>query len=108
MNVKELAEKIGLDEDEFLELLELFIETCISDLERLNEALVKNDPKETAEVAHSIKGASGNMGFGKIYELSKHIEMNARNNMLENVRESVELIHSELQKISGMFNREHP
>jgi len=105
MDLKGFAEKIGLDEDEFAELLELFIETCISDLEKLKAGVAENDARKVSEAAHSIKGSSGNMGFEEIYELAKHIEMNARKKILDNAMESAELINTEIQKISRAMNQ---
>lgn len=39
MNFRELAEDLGLEEDEFLELLELFIETSMFDLNKLRSTI---------------------------------------------------------------------
>ena len=41
MNFKQLAENLGLEEDECMELIELFIETGISDLENLTPPLMR-------------------------------------------------------------------
>ncbi len=43
MNFRELAEDLGLEEDEFLELLELFMETSMSDLNKLQSTIKKGN-----------------------------------------------------------------
>jgi HPt (histidine-containing phosphotransfer) domain-containing protein len=79
MDFKKLAEDIGLDEDDFLEIVDLFIETTPSDLSRLESATDEGHVQNVIETAHSIKGASGNLGFQDMYTMARDIEMNARN-----------------------------
>ena len=43
MNLKELSEKLELEESEFLELFDLFVKTCYSDLNILQSAIDKGD-----------------------------------------------------------------
>ena len=105
MDLKGLAADIGLDEEEMLELVELFFETSKSDLERLIKAMAQNDVKTIAETAHSIKGAAGNMRFQEIYELARQIEKNANENILDGVMANVASIDQELQKISTFIAR---
>lgn len=102
MKLKELAENIGLEEDEFFELMELFLETSFSDLSRLQSAIVAKDIPQVVEAAHSIKGAAGNMGFMELFEVVKGVEMKARDNGLEGVVESVEIIRNKLNVITDL------
>ena len=60
MNIKELAERIDLEEDEYLEMLELFIETAEPSLEKLKSGLDARDTQQVVEAAHSIKGSAAN------------------------------------------------
>ena len=103
MDMKSLAEKIGFEEDEYRELLELFLETSIEDVSKIQTGLDQQDPKQVAEAAHSIKGASGNMGLETIYELAKDIEMDARNKVLDGARERVSAINDEFEKLSSLM-----
>jgi histidine phosphotransfer protein HptB len=103
MDIKTLAEKIGFEEDEYLELLELFLETSVSDLNKIQTALDQQDPKKVSEAAHSIKGASGNMGLEAIYELSKRIEMDARDKVLDGTSERIAAINDEFEKLSKLL-----
>ena len=104
MDFKELAEKIGLEEDEFMELVELFISTSTSDLSKLQSAVNKGNVQEVVEAAHSIKGASGNMGFLEVYEAVKGLEMNARENNLEGAEDGIRIIKERLDLISGAMS----
>ena len=99
MNFTALAENVGLEEDEFIEMAELFVEISVSDLQRLQSAVDQENMKEVVEAAHSIKGASGNMGFMEIYEVTKGLEMNARENKLDGAAEAVGSIKEMLDRI---------
>ena len=104
MDLKELAESIGLDEDEFNELLNLFIETSRSDLTKLREGLQEGDHQKVSAAAHSIKGAAGNMGFTEIYETAKKVEADAREKVLHGAETGAAVISDELTKIAENLN----
>jgi HPt (histidine-containing phosphotransfer) domain-containing protein len=105
MDLKGLAADIGLEEEEILELVELFFETSTSDLDRLKKAVDQNDVKTVAETAHSIKGAAANMRLHEIYEPARQIEKDANEKILDGVMAHVALIDQELQKISTFLAR---
>lgn len=84
MDFKHLASKIGIDEEDFMELVELFITTTLSDLEKIKQGVLKNSPEDAAAASHSIKGAAGNMGFEAMFDLAKKMEFQAKAGSLEN------------------------
>ncbi len=84
MDFKHLASKIGIDEEDFMELVELFISTTLSDLDKIKQGVSNNCPEDAAAASHSIKGAAGNMGFDLIFELAKKMEFQAKAGSLEN------------------------
>ena len=97
MDIRDLAENLGLEEAEYLELFELFIETGMSDLEKLQSAISVGDSKEARSAAHSLKGAAGNMGLMEIYDLAKEIEEKAIDDQLQTISEA----SNELKKKLG-------
>jgi len=94
-----LAQKLELEEGEFLELVELFVEATTADLRGVLNAASKGDFQKVMELAHSIKGASINLGFTEISSLAKQIEMNARNNLLEGVPEAATILGNHLDSL---------
>jgi HPt (histidine-containing phosphotransfer) domain-containing protein len=94
-----LAQNLGLEEGEFRELVELFIEATTADLRNLLNAASQRDLPKVGELAHSIKGASINLGFTELSSLAKQIEMNARNNLLEGVPETVSILGNHLNSL---------
>jgi HPt (histidine-containing phosphotransfer) domain-containing protein len=74
MNIKENSSALGLSEEEYLYLLKIFADTGMSDLRKIQEAIVQGDREMAANAAHSLKGAAGSMGLADIYELSSDTE----------------------------------
>lgn len=103
MNLKELAENLGLEEKDYLELIELFVETGMSDLEAIQSAIDAGSAEQAANSAHSLKGASGNLGLMKIYEIAKEMESEARNGRLDGIVESAYVLKRKMEEIA-----EHP
>lgn len=99
MDRKGLAQKLGLEEDEYLELLELFMETTGSNLAKLQGGLAAGDSRQTAEAAHTIKGASASLGLLTIAEAAKGIEEKARRNSFEGAYEAVESIRGQCKQL---------
>lgn len=83
MDFKALGSRLGIDEEDFMELVELFITTTLDDIEKIRQGLTDNNPVDAAAAAHSIKGAAGNLGLDDIYSLSKKMEEQAKNGSLD-------------------------
>jgi HPt (histidine-containing phosphotransfer) domain-containing protein len=92
MELEKLAEKLGLDVEDIMELFELYLETAASDLADLKEALEAKNSQLVHAKAHSIKGASGNLSLDDMYNLAKEIDDRARENSLEGLEEMVQAL----------------
>ena len=101
MDMKGLADNLGLEEDEYLELLELFLETTESNLDKLRIGIDTGNVQEVVASSHSIKGSSANLGLGAISELAKGVEEKARQNGLEGAAEAVEFIQEQCDRIAN-------
>ncbi len=97
MNFKALGQKIGLEEDEYRELVELFMETGMADYDRLKVAFEAGDAQQVARSAHTIQGAAGNMGIMNVREVAKRIELAAGENQLGSVA-------GEVDGLKGLFD----
>jgi two-component system sensor histidine kinase TorS len=101
MNFRELANNLGFKEDDYdyMELIELFIETGRSDLDKLRSAMKEGNGEEAANVVHSLKGAAGSLGLVDLSEIAKEIEEKARNNRLEEIAGSAQALKGKLEEI---------
>jgi histidine phosphotransfer protein HptB len=102
MDFKALAENLGLEEDEYLELVELLVDTGMVDLSNMESAITAGDTDAAAKAAHSIKGASGNLGIMDIYELAKTIEAGLRNNNVASVEDQLKEIKEKLETLATL------
>ncbi len=84
MDFKDLASRLGFDEDDFKELVELFITTTLSDIDKIKNSVQQGNSQDAAAASHSIKGASGNLGFDEIFTLAKDMEMQAKQGNIDN------------------------
>ncbi len=102
LNFKIMSKNLGLEEDEYLELVELFIETSKSDLKNLQSAINNKDMEMIAGIAHSLKGAAMNLGLEEFLGLAKMIEKTARDGELEETAKTAEIFQEKLDN-SGDF-----
>ena len=100
MNFKELAENLGLEEDEYLELIDLFVEVGKTDLDKLQSGIDDGNAEDVAKAAHSLKGASGNLGLMEFSEIAKEIEEKGRNNQLGGTAEATQELKEQLKAIA--------
>lgn len=100
MDFKELGENLGLEEDEYLELVELLVDTGQVDLQRLKTAVEQGDAEEAGNAAHSLKGASGNLGIRDIFEVARQCEEAARNHQMDELPPLIKKIEDLLEILS--------
>ena len=101
MNSKKISEKLGLEEDEYLELVELFIETSKSDLKNLQSAINNNNMEMISGIAQSLKGAAMNLELDDFLELAKSIEKTTRDGKLEETAKTAEIFQAKLDNSCG-------
>ncbi|GAB6095806.1 hypothetical protein JCM14469_20590 [Desulfatiferula olefinivorans] len=103
MNLKALGESLGLDEDEFIEIVELFLETAEEDVHKLEGALASGNCEAAADAAHSLKGAAGNLGFMEISTLSAGLENQARNHHMDDLPSAIPTLGALLADIRSLL-----
>ena len=100
MNFSELAKNLELEEDEYLELIQLLIETSRADLAGIETAAREQQSNEAASALHSIKGAAGNLGLSEIYDLAKKGEQMARNNAMDQLPGIIQELKANLTSLA--------
>lgn len=97
MNFKELGENLGLEEDEYRELIELFVESGSADYQKLQAAVSANDIDQIVRSAHTIKGAAGNLGLMDVHEVAKKVEAAANEGRSSDLSDA-------MQTLGGQFD----
>ena len=104
MNFKELGENLGLEEDEYRELVELFVNTGTADYEKIQSGLASSDADQVMRSAHTIKGAAGNLGLIDVSDVAKIIEENAIGNHLDGLDQVVRQLKTHFEAIDAFVN----
>ncbi|NOX34492.1 MAG: Hpt domain-containing protein [Deltaproteobacteria bacterium] len=102
MDFRDLASRLGIDEEDFTELIELFVTTTLSDIDKIKKGVANNNPADAAAASHSIKGAAGNLGFDDIFNLAKDMEMQARKGSLDNFENFISDLEKQLDAINNL------
>ncbi len=83
MNFEDLASRLGIDKEDFIELVELFITTTRSDMDKIRLAMDGNNPSDASAAAHSIKGAAANLGYEGMADIATTMESLGKDGSLE-------------------------
>jgi CheY-like chemotaxis protein len=81
IDVNDGLERLGGMKKLYLNILLKFYETNLNSIEELKSAIRENDKERAVRIAHSIKGASGNIGAKKLYEEASKIEIILKENI---------------------------
>ena len=94
--LEDLATKLDLPLELYQELFSEYLNGLESDLEELKQAILKNDQKTIANIAHKLKGTSGNLGLDELFNLFKELETTNGdyNNLLKSINEVLKRLKS--------------
>jgi HPt (histidine-containing phosphotransfer) domain-containing protein len=102
MDLRVLADEIGLSLDEYLEVVDIFIESSGEQLAKLRSAFGKNDAREVFAQSHSIKGAAVNLGLKEIAEIAEKIESSSRKGELPPIAGEIGMIEKSIADLAGI------
>jgi CheY-like chemotaxis protein/HPt (histidine-containing phosphotransfer) domain-containing protein len=82
-----------------MKFVNLFLETAAEQLVLLETAAEQGDRDATRRVAHSLRGACGNLGADRLEALCAELEARARENKLTDASAAVRLLLEEYQRL---------
>jgi len=103
MDLKELAEQVGLEEAEYLDLLNLFVESAGADLLKLESAVAEGNAAKAHEASHSFKGSSGSLGLNSLFDLAREIDDQDRQGVLAGLEEKVKQLRCAYEQLVGLL-----
>jgi histidine phosphotransfer protein HptB len=104
MDFKAMGADLGLEEDEFRELVDLFMETGRSDYDSLKVALEGGECDAAARYAHTLAGASGNLGLMDLHVAAKRIEQAATEKKLADASAQAAEMEAMFSSLAGFVN----
>jgi histidine phosphotransfer protein HptB len=105
MNIKELSENLGLEEDEYMEMLDLFITSGGADISRIEQALKEANARLVHEAAHSLKGSAGSLCIDTIFELALAIDDKSRQGILDGLDELAQKLRRAYNELATVVSR---
>ncbi len=99
MDFKHLAEQLEMDETDFMELIDLFVDTTRRDIAGIRAALSAGDAVGAASGAHSIKGASGNLGLDELFVMAREMEMLAKKGSLDDFEDRIRAVETRVNAL---------
>ncbi len=99
MDLKAMAAVMGLEANEFLEIVALFMSTAVADMDQMQSALDTGNAVLGSEAAHSLKGAAGNLGFSDIARMAAAAEQTCMNGNLAVLAETLPLMRIALDRV---------
>ncbi len=85
IDYKEVMERVENDKELLIELIEIFLDDCPKKMGKLRKAIEDKNYEEIADVAHSLKGASGNLAAKKISALFLILEKKGKDKDLSDI-----------------------
>jgi len=105
MNFKVQAEKMGLDEEEYVEIVKLFIKTTADNLCQMRAAVETGDASKIHQETHSLKGAALNLGFWEICEILERMALRVRENSWHSLSADIEAIQGKIDWIAKLVRK---
>jgi HPt (histidine-containing phosphotransfer) domain-containing protein len=100
-----IVELKNLLDDSFPMLVNTFLSDTDLQILKLEESILKLDYSEIRKIAHSIKGASANMGAKYLSALSGQIEENCKNNQYDTIKQTIQLIKNHQPSLSALMRQ---
>ena len=104
VNINRLTEMSDGDREFETELIEIFVEDVELHLGELDRALETIDTESCRKKAHTIKGASGNLGATELQNLAFSLERLGSSGDLDGAGELIAQIRGEFERVKTFLN----
>ena len=97
--------RVGGDEEFLVELLTDLKGMVNDNIEKIKKSLENIDFKEIRELAHSMKGASGNLGLNTMYEVTSNMEQSAKDQDAINIKKHLENLEEDYKNLIVLLSK---
>jgi two-component system, sensor histidine kinase and response regulator len=102
-----LLERVGGDESIFIEILQVFVDDTPLRIQEMREAILKQDLANLRRAAHTVKGASANVGGAALQAAAFELETAASKGDIGSAPAQLATIISEFEKLRKAIGEEH-
>jgi len=103
MNIRELSDRLGLDDEDFIVLLEMLISTAEKELSDLSLSIDENRMADAANLAHSLKGSAGNLGFMEFASVAETIEKKVKSTPVGSLKSDIDSLSLKFDQIKTLL-----
>jgi len=100
---QQLRQLAGEDSDFENELLSIFLQDAERSLKELADAIASNVPKSIEEAAHSLRGASANVGAKALANTARQLEQAARADNSSGAQALLQQLNSHYRRLQAQF-----
>ena len=97
--------RIGGDESLLWDLMDLFVEDCPKQLNRIRDAQGRGDPIALHNYAHTLKGTIGHFSAARALKAAGHLEEIAMGRDLKAIQEGIAKLEDELNLLKETFRQ---
>lgn len=105
IDMKEVLERVQDDRELLIELLEIFCEDYEQKKKMLDAAVIKNDFEQVRDIAHGLKGASGNISAKKLRVSFTDLGQIAKDRDFSKAKEMLDLIDAQFNELKDFFEK---
>ncbi|MFQ5631976.1 MAG: Hpt domain-containing protein [bacterium] len=102
---EEVLDRVDGDLEFLQELAELFFDSSEELLEELQSAIASGDTVSVGTAAHTLKGAVGNFGAMRAFNLALELEKMGKNGMLDQAKAVSANLEAELQEVKTQIQK---
>ncbi len=101
IDLKDVLDRVQDDKELLVELFEIYADDFVVKRKDLGEAIAAKNLPRVKEVAHSMKGASGNISAKPLYALCLKLEHMAHDGTTDGMQDLLPAIDSQFEQIKA-------
>ena len=101
IDLADVLNRVQDDKELLLELLDIYQEDFVLKRQALGEAVATKDLAKIKEVAHSMKGASGNISAKRMYQSCLDLEQLAKIQNVSGMEDLIKVVDSQFEEIKA-------
>ncbi len=105
LDYQEVMERVENDRELLIELIEIFLDDCPPKIRKIREAAAGGDYTQMSDMAHSLKGSSGNLAAKKMSSLFLQIEQKGKSQDASGVDDILGDAEALLQELRGYLQK---
>ncbi len=99
VDLKEVLERVQNDRELLLELFDIFLSDCPGKIAALKTAIAQKDLTAIKDIAHSLKGAAGNISAKKLFDSFLKIEQLTKDDDLSNAAGPLQALDNQVEEL---------